>query len=640
MTAEFDIEREQPYQTKGEAEKKSGNENKIKLALAFVFIVALAALILASVYAYKFEKEEARFERAIPIEAFRNVDPTASESVEMDDVEAGSGTREVRFEPAIPLEEFRSVDPNLFEWVKPDDVQAGGTACGFLHADLALLPDVTYPKVKVYVCIKFAKNQPAPRGNLAVHCGGPGTLSNCVDLMGGPSLIGFDNPDNYNVIGFDQRGMGQSEPSFMVEECGFDGLNYTDAYDNLNYSDVSSFRPYTEVLKQRVYRCWTYPGFQLTVDAKSDTGEIASKTYHFLEYSGTRQLAEDIWRIRKIFGDQKISVYGISYGTKVMGLFATIFPDYVNLMVLDANVDPGSDIVKMTETNVESMNQRIDYIIYSCNLLEYQSPGSCPIRDFRACFNDVQEMLNERGKDGLVAVLIATLEDRVKLCNAVEAGDADTVNELVGSWKNITQGERKLQDEEDPDYNRLGRPSEGNIFPYFSGFNSENSSIAQDMVWAQDNSNGAYDDVRFARTLVDLNTKYPAAGTNIAVRVNALQWYSALFYWPMNTPLPPLGNAQLLGVIAGQLYDPWTPYSWTQKMRENFPQATLLTSRSTSHGLSRANDIGGLEGRCIANYQRYFRDGFIDFVDGTVCASDYAALGSCNLAQVFNGERC
>ncbi len=39
-----------------------------------------------------------------------------------------------------------------------------------------------------------------------------------------------------------------------------------------------------------------------------------------------------------------------------MGLFATIFPNYVHLMVLDANVDPGSDIVKMTETNVESMN--------------------------------------------------------------------------------------------------------------------------------------------------------------------------------------------------------------------------------------------------------------------------------------------
>ena len=159
------------------------------------------------------------------------------------------------------------------------------------------------------------------------------------------------------------------------------------------------------------------------------------------------------------------------------------------------------------------------------------------------------------------------------------------------------------------------------------------------MVWAQDYSNGAYDDVFFARTLVDLNTKYPAAGTDFAAQ-KATQWYSALFYWPMNTPLPPLGNAKLTGVIAGQLNDPWTPYSWTQEMRRNFPQATLLTSRSSSHGLHRANDLkGGLEGRCIANYQRYLRDGYVDFVDGTVCASD-VALGSCSLLQVFTGDRC
>jgi pimeloyl-ACP methyl ester carboxylesterase len=30
---------------------------------------------------------------------------------------------------------------------------------------------------------------------------------------------------------------------------------------------------------------------------------------------GTRQLAEDIERVRRIFGDQPLSVYGISYGT-------------------------------------------------------------------------------------------------------------------------------------------------------------------------------------------------------------------------------------------------------------------------------------------------------------------------------------
>ena len=43
------------------------------------------------------------------------------------------------------------------------------------------------------MCVRFAKNQPAPRGNLAVHCGGPGSLSSCVhdwDFDLGPDNIG------------------------------------------------------------------------------------------------------------------------------------------------------------------------------------------------------------------------------------------------------------------------------------------------------------------------------------------------------------------------------------------------------------------------------------------------------------------
>ena len=78
--------------------------------------------------------------------------------------------------------------------------------------------------------MKFATNQPAPRGNLVVHCGGHGSLSSCIYKMGGVDYIGQDNSgmsillytltlqivnhfpylhllhfeDNYNVIAFDR----------------------------------------------------------------------------------------------------------------------------------------------------------------------------------------------------------------------------------------------------------------------------------------------------------------------------------------------------------------------------------------------------------------------------------------------------
>ena len=48
-----------------------------------------------------------------------------------------------------------------------------------MQASLFSSHDLTVPYFSD-VCVRFAKNQPAPRGNLAVHCGGPGTLSSCV----------------------------------------------------------------------------------------------------------------------------------------------------------------------------------------------------------------------------------------------------------------------------------------------------------------------------------------------------------------------------------------------------------------------------------------------------------------------------
>lgn len=42
------------------------------------------------------------------------------------------------------------------------------------------------------------------KGNMVVHCGGPGSLSSCIDQMGGIDFLGQDNVDNYNRISIDQ----------------------------------------------------------------------------------------------------------------------------------------------------------------------------------------------------------------------------------------------------------------------------------------------------------------------------------------------------------------------------------------------------------------------------------------------------
>ena len=56
--------------------------------------------------------------------------------------------------------------------MNPDNIQAGETTCGFLHPTLGAEPGVNYPIIDVYMCVQFATNQPAPKGNLVAHCGG------------------------------------------------------------------------------------------------------------------------------------------------------------------------------------------------------------------------------------------------------------------------------------------------------------------------------------------------------------------------------------------------------------------------------------------------------------------------------------
>ncbi|GAC67180.1 alpha/beta fold hydrolase [Gordonia soli] len=55
----------------------------------------------------------------------------------------------------------------------------------------------------------------------------------------------------------------------------------------------------------------------------------------------TENTARDIESVRGLLGADRISLYGISYGTLLMSTYATLFPQHVDRLVLDSGVDPG-----------------------------------------------------------------------------------------------------------------------------------------------------------------------------------------------------------------------------------------------------------------------------------------------------------
>ena len=322
------------------------------------------------------------------------------------------------------------------------------------------------------------------------------------------------NQLGYNVIAFDQRGMGRSSPSFFVKECTY--TPYEEEAGSAGILDVDldneeSIRSYARVTKARNLGCWNYPSFKVPVDEEDD----ASKTYHFLEYSGTRQLAEDIERIRILFGDQKLSVYAVSYGTAVFGTYTTIFPDNVNLMVLDGSVIPNYDILQNSEDAARSTNQRIDYFIASCEM----GNEKCAVKDMRACINklnnvlrDNQDMIQDKYVDefGNIQPIYKLMQKIIQgmfghyelapgICSAAKENDFEQLNEMLGKLL-LEPSELKsafVQDMRELDSE--SKPTSGDNpdwpFPRYEELSSRSTNIVN----GQDYSFGAYDEDLFVR---------------------------------------------------------------------------------------------------------------------------------------------
>ncbi|MFJ2817245.1 alpha/beta hydrolase [Streptomyces sp. NPDC087294] len=153
------------------------------------------------------------------------------------------------------------------------------------------------------------------QGPLLVNPGGPGGS--------GLSLAGFiatslpkKVASQYDVIGFDPRGVGKSEPALNCAPGHFkpvrpDSVPSTPALEDANLRRAQSFA------------------------AACDT-----KYARVLPFIDTVSAVRDMDAIREAVGARQISYLGYSYGTYLGAVYAKLFPERVRRLVLDSIVDP------------------------------------------------------------------------------------------------------------------------------------------------------------------------------------------------------------------------------------------------------------------------------------------------------------
>ena len=153
------------------------------------------------------------------------------------------------------------------------------------------------------------------QGPLLVNPGGPGGsgLSMAAFVAGSlPKAVAAQ----YDVIGFDPRGVGRSRPALDCLPGYFDPVRPDPVPQSLGGERVNRNR------------------------ARDFAAACGEKYPDLLPYMDTVSAAKDLDVIRRATGARQLNYLGYSYGTYLGAVYAKLFPDRVRRLVLDSNVDP------------------------------------------------------------------------------------------------------------------------------------------------------------------------------------------------------------------------------------------------------------------------------------------------------------
>lgn len=412
-----------------------------------------------------------------------------------------------------------------------------GAECGMLSVPL----DWSRPKgEKVQLALSRMKADPSVpyQGIMLVNPGGPGGSGTVFAVLQG--FVPNDAGMAYDWIGFDPRGVGDSVPAISCDA---------------DYS--APVRPPYEPTSPAIEKAWLARTSTYAADCARNNGPL-------LGHVTTVDNVKDMNAIRFALGQRQLNFYGFSYGTYLGQVYATLYPERVRRMVLDANVDPRR-------------------IWYDGNL--DQDPAFEVVIDrlwdWIARYDDAYHLGTtaaqvEQAYYDALRGLAAQPEGMI---GASEWNDAFVVaGYLQAAWPDVAAA-------------FAGWVNGGDIGPITELFLG-NTDVADDNGYAMYTATQCSD----ARWPRDWKV-WRRDNTRVAADAPFITWNNAWFnapcaFWPVRggQPVEVKGKDAPPILLLSETLDAATPYSGTLEVRKRFPRATLI---ATEGGTTHANSLAG-----------------------------------------------
>ncbi len=374
------------------------------------------------------------------------------------------------------------------------------------------------------------------QGSVLTNPGGPGGsgltfLPGLVDRLG-PLM------DEFAIVSFDPRGVGESEPVDCISDEDLD----------------ASFSAEPDPVEQAAY--------DEVVEIYRRIGEGCGDAYGGdLPLFSTVQAAKDMDAVRAAVGDEQLTYLGFSYGTLLGAVYAQLFPDKIRAMVLDGAVNPLADSIESSEGQAMGFERALTNFSTWCQ----SNRSRCPISDDpRGAITEQIEKARTspvRGPDGRDATAGWVLWGVI-----LSMYSQDIWEYLGPAIDNLSNGDATLILLLADTY--AERDEQGHYTNLFDANSAVNCA------------DGDYPSLEEIRDLQSQwRTKYPMFGTSLAMGLLTCS------LWPGEKDPYPTGPADTPReiVVIGTTGDPATPYESTQKLADMLGEAVVLTWEGEGH---------------------------------------------------------
>lgn len=210
--------------------------------------------------------------------------------------------------------------------------------------------------VSIGVSRMQATEQDERIGSLVTNPGGPGVSGMDQAIHTARSLEETEVGQKFDIVGFDPRGVGASEPS--VECLTDEERDEKRAADHEHDGSQAAVERAEELSQEFAEKC-------------------AERTEHgeeMLANIGTREVVRDLDVLRSVLGDEQLTYLGYSYGTRIGYTYAETFPDNVRGLLLDGALDPEQEHVDSVLAQGEGFGEAFDEFAAWCTERE-----DCPL---------------------------------------------------------------------------------------------------------------------------------------------------------------------------------------------------------------------------------------------------------------------